>query len=186
MIALIGSISAILLLLNKYFVFKGKRIGWVFGMIGALLVNVYFYLEMVEKSKYNLWIMIVYDFALFVLMLYGYIVSSESYLKEVLKKWNFRLKLGVSFFTLSICVFLLFKTLQADMIVIQFISALCGLVGTLLIAIGTRVSTVLGWLSYLVAHLSVTYLTWKMGDFVFATCQIASAIISVIALKKIM
>ena len=68
-------VSALLLFLNKYFIRRKKAIGWIYGIIGAIVITIYFYLQMVWQHKANLWIMVVLDIALVILMSYGYIVA---------------------------------------------------------------------------------------------------------------
>lgn len=174
-------ISALLLLLNKIFVRKKKTIGWTFGIWGTIFVSLFFYLQMVWEHKGNLWIMVVYDIALFLLMVYGYMVASSvnnPKRKDFLKKWNLEFKLSVCFLTAGVCVFLLIKAITADMIFIQFLGTLCGLVGTLLLAFDKGLTNKIGWLCYVSMNLLVAYLMFKNNSYFFMTCQVISAIIS--------
>lgn len=184
---LLQIISALLLLLNKYYVFKKKTIGWTFGILGTVAITIYFYLQMIWEDKGNLWILVVYDCALLVLMIYGYLLSSTAHnfgLSKVLKKWNLVFKIGVAAITITICLVLLFQALTANLIVIQFLSAIGGLIGTLLLAFNNKGTNILGWILYAVTHCIVTYLMWETGSPFIAICQIFSAIIAILGLKN--
>lgn len=179
--------SALLLLLNKYFLFKKKTIGWTFGIWGTVAITIYFYLQMVLQNKGNLWILVVYDCALLVLMVYGYLLSSSAHnfgLSEVLKKWNLVFKIGVTTITIAICIVLLSQALTANLIVIQFLSAAGGLIGTLLLAFNTKGTNTVGWIFYAMTHCLVTYLMWETGSPFIAICQIPSAIVALLGLKN--
>lgn len=177
--------SALLLLLNKFYVFKKKTIGWTFGIWGTVAITIYFYLQMVLQDKGNLWIMVVYDCALLILMVYGYLLSSSAHnfgLSEVLKKWNLLFKIGVAAITITICLVLLFQALTANLIIIQFLSAAGGLIGTLLLAFNTKGTNTIGWIFYAMTHCLVTYLMFETGSPFIAICQIFSAIVAILGL----
>lgn len=179
-------VSALLLLLNKIFVRKKKTIGWVFGILGTIMVTLFFYLQMVWEHKGNLWIMVVYDIALFFLMVYGYLVSSSVKnppREAFLKKWNVVFKLIVVSITTLVCLIFLIQAITANLVFVQFFGALGGLVGTLLLAFHKSLTNKIGWICYLFAHLFVTYLMFKNDSVFFAICQIISAGISVLALR---
>lgn len=179
-------VSALLLLLNKIFVRKKKTIGWVFGMFGTVMVTIYFYLQMVLENRGNLWIMVVYDVALFFLMIYGYLVSSS--VKNpprvaFLKKWNVVFKLIVVSITTVVCLIFLIQAITADLVFVQFLGALGGLIGTLLLAFHKSLTNKVGWMCYLFANLLIAYLMFEKDSMFFSVCQIISAGISVLALK---
>jgi len=67
--------SAVLMFLNKVFVFQKKPVGWMLGIIGTIILTLYFLLQMWFEHKMNLWILVVMDGSLVVLMTYGYVIS---------------------------------------------------------------------------------------------------------------
>ncbi len=180
-------LSAILLLLNKYFVFKRKTIGWTFGIWGTIAITIYFYLQMILEDRGNLWIMIVYDVALLFLMSYGYFVSisdTSIRLREMFKKYSLLFKIAVVSITFIVCLGLLVQAINANLVIIQFLSAVGGLAGALLLAFNKRISSIAGWVFYFFTHLIVVYLMLETGSPWIATCQVLSAIISIAGFKK--
>jgi len=180
-------VSALLLLLNKFYVFKKRTIGWTFGILGTVTITAYFYLQMTLEHKLNLWIMIVYDVALFFLMIYGYLVShsvKNIHLNEILKKWNVPFKVVVVSLTIMVCSFLLKKAITADLVVEQFLSAVGGLVGTLMLAFNKSLTNRIGWVTYFFTHLVVTYLMIKTNSPFIAICQVLSAIVSIFGFRR--
>lgn len=182
-------ISALLLLLNKIFVFKKKTIGWTFGIFGTIVISIYFYLQMVLEHKPDLWIMIVYDCALLVLMVYGYIVNHSNHqikFKKTLVRYGVAFKVVVVSITTFVCLFLLAKAAGADktLKVVQFLSAVFGLIGTLLLAFNTKISNCFGWVSYFFAHCFVTYLMLQTDSPFIAFCQVISAGVSYFGIKN--
>lgn len=182
-------LSALLLLLNKFYVYRKKTVGWIFGIFGTVAITIYFYLQMILENRGNLWIMIVYDVALLFLMIYGYLVSSSAKNKDVrlndfLKKWNLRFKITISALTTAVCLFMLVQALTANLVVIQFLSAVGGLLGTLLLAFNTRATNIIGWITYLITHGIVTYLMMETGSPFIALCQIFSAIVAILGIRN--
>jgi hypothetical protein len=180
-------ISALLLLLNKFYVFKKKTIGWTFGIWGTVAIIIYFYLQMVLQNKGNLWIMVVYDCALLLLMVYGYLLSSGTNnfgLRKILSRWDLPFKFGIVTITTVVCIFLLSQALTANLIVLQFLCAAGGLIGTLLLAFNTKGTNTVGWIFYTVTHCLVTYLMWETGSPFIAICQIFSAVVAILGLRN--
>ncbi len=178
--------SALLLLFNKWFVYKKKPIGWVLGMWGTLAISLYFYFQMIFEDKLNLWIMIVYDIALFCVMAYGYVIShsvKKVHLNKFLQKYGLPFKVGIVSFTITVCTYL-FLQISADFVVEQFLSALGGMCGTLLLAFNKRLTNKIGWIFYFFTHLVVTCLMLKTNSPFIAVCQILSAIVSVLGLIR--
>lgn len=157
-------------------------------MIGAVVIIIYFYLQMKYAHAPDFWIMIVYDCALFVLMLYGYLIVSHSThtekLRSVLQKWNLPFKIIVSVFTSVICTYILVTGVHSSLQNAQFLSAIFGLIGTLLLAFNTKRSNIAGWICYLLAHSMVTYFTFQTGFYVIAVSQILSGVVSFFGIKN--
>ncbi|MCE9585527.1 nicotinamide mononucleotide transporter [Candidatus Nomurabacteria bacterium] len=180
-------ISALLLLLNKYFVFKKKTIGWSLGILGTITITIYFYLQMVLEDRGNLWIMVVYDVALIFIMIYGYLVSSsvkKHNLNKVLKKWNLIFKIVIFTITTVVCIFFLIQAINENLVLIQFFSVLGGLVGTIFLALNKKTVNIIGWISYLFTHLLVTYLMIETGSPFIAICQIFSAAVAFAGMRN--
>lgn len=171
-------LSALLLLLNKIFVRRKKTIGWVFGIWGTVAITIYFYLQMKLGLQENLWIMVVYDISLIFLMIYGYIVSSShtsEKRKQLIKKWNVHFKITVVSITIIVCAYFLYSAITAQLVFIQFLSAVGGLAGTLLLAFNRPSTNMIGWVFYFITHSIVTYLMFETGSPAIALCQIFSA-----------
>ncbi len=180
-------LSALLLLLNKFYVYKKKTIGWTFGIWGTVSITIYFYLQMVLQHKLNLWIMVVYDIALLFLMIYGYLVSSSfhnSFLSEKLKRWDLLFKSLVVSITGLVCLVLMIKAINAELVIVQFLSAVGGLIGTLLLAFHRKSLNKAGWVTYFLTHVLVTYLMFETGSPFIAICQILSAVVALLGLRN--
>lgn len=178
--------SALLLLFNKWFVYKQKPIGWVLGMWGTLAISLYFYFQMIFEDKLNLWIMIVYDIALFCVMAYGYLIShsvKKVHFRKLLQKYGLSFKIGIVSFTIVICTYL-FLQISANFVVEQFLSALGGMIGTLLLAFNKRLTNKIGWVFYFFTHLVVTYLMLQTNSEFIAVCQVLSAGVSILGLRR--
>ncbi|MCU0660292.1 MAG: nicotinamide mononucleotide transporter [Candidatus Pacebacteria bacterium] len=174
--------SALLLFLNKYYVRKKKAIGWFYGIIGAAVITLYFYLQMKLQHKANLWIMVVLDVALVVLMTYGYLIARAkdgNRIKDLLKKWNVLFTAIVLIVTVFVCVLLLVQVITAQLVVIQFIFAVTSLFGTLFLAFDKKASNIIGWILYLIGHSVCTYLMFKTDSPIIAVFQILSALVAI-------
>lgn len=142
---------------------------------------------MVMQHKGNLWIMIAYDIALFFLMIYGYLISSsvkQTKLHIVLEKNALLFKSIVVGITLVVCAYLLMEAIHANLVVTQFLSALGGLIGTLLLAFHKKVTNKIGWVFYFFTHLIVVYLMYKTDSPFLALCQIASAYVAYLGFRN--
>lgn len=179
--------SALLLFLNKYFVLKGKAIGWIYGALGAAVITIYFYLQMVFEHKSHLWIMVVFDIALIVNMMYGYFMASSiegSVTQDFLKKWNIPIKAVVLIVSLSVCLMLLIQALSAHLVINQFFFAVASLFGTLLLAFRKKVTNIIGWGLYFIGHCIITDVMFKTGSPVIAVFQIISGGVALWAIRK--
>jgi hypothetical protein len=72
----------------------------------------------------------------------------------------------------------------ANLVVIQFASALGGLIGTLLLAFHRKVTNKVGWVFYFFTHIIVTYLMYKTDSPFLAVCQIASAYVALLGIRN--
>ncbi len=178
--------SAILLLLNKYFVFRKKTVGWIYGIWGTIAITVYFYLQMVYEHKYNLWIMVVYDVALVFFMLYGYAIShSENNVRfrNTLKKYGFVFKLIIAVIAIVVCTIMLVQAINSNLVITQFLSVIGGLSGTLLLAVNKKQTNKIGWIVYFITHCIVTYLMIMTDSPAIAVCQVFSAIVALLGFR---
>ncbi len=180
-------VSALLLFLNKFYVRRKKAIGWIYGILGAAVITLYFYLQMVLQHKANLWIMVVLDIALVVLMTYGYLIARSKdggNVKNLLKKWNVLFKTFVLIITIFVCSLFLIEALTSILVLTQFIFALCSLFGTLLLAFDKKVTNVIGWCLYFIAHIILTYTMFKTDSPILAIFQILSVVIAIEGIFK--
>lgn len=179
--------SALLLFLNKFFVRRKKPIGWIFGILGAIVITIYFYLQMVLQNKPSLWIMIVLDVALVFLMSYGYMIASSkenSSIQKLLKEWNILFKSFVVTITIFVCSLFLIKAIASPLVVTQFIFAVGSMFGTLLLAFDRRVTNIIGWYLYFMAHVVLTYTMFETDSPILAVFQILSALIAIEGVYK--
>lgn len=171
-------ISAVLLLLNKWFLARSpKTLGWICGIVGVIILTIYLYIQMIFGHKANLWIMIINNLALIPLMFYGFMVvvaKEKSHLKSFLEKWNIAFKIIVISITLSVCLFLLIELISAELVIIQFIFTISSLSGTLLLAFNEKVSNMFGWGSYLITHSLSAYTMFQISALIFGISQILS------------
>jgi len=180
-------LSALLLFLNKFYVRRKKAIGWIYGIIGAAVITLYFYLQMVLQHKANFWIMVVLNIALVVLMTYGYLIARSKEgdrLKSLLKKWNVLFKGIVLVITVSVCSLFLIEALTSTLVLTQFLFAVGSLFGTLLLAFDKRITNSIGWGLYFVAHVILTYTMFKTDSPILAVFQILSALIAIEGIYK--
>lgn len=179
-------LSALFLFLNKYYIRKKNPIGWIHGIIGAIVITVYFYLQIIYEHK-NLWIMIVLDVALVVLMTYGYLLNRSNqneHLKSIFKKWNITFKVIVLIITISVCSLFLIEAITSGLVMMQFFFSVGSLFGTLLLAFDKKVSNIIGWLLYVMAHAIITYVMFKTGSPIIAIFQILSIFVAVDGIIK--
>ena len=179
-------VSALLLLLNKIFVYLDKAIGWIFGALGAFVINFYFYFQMTREHKQNLSLMFVLDIALIILMMYGYLVARSETgekLKEFLKKWNILFKTIVTIITISVCTLFLIETVASKLMIVQFVFAIGSLFGTLFRAFNKKIPNIIGWVLYLVAHMTCIYIMLKTDSPYMAIAQGVSSIVAVLGIR---
>ncbi|MFA7315724.1 MAG: nicotinamide mononucleotide transporter [Candidatus Paceibacterota bacterium] len=180
-------LAALLLFLNKFYVRRKKAIGWIYGIIGAAVITLYFYLQMVLQHKANLWIMVVLDIALIVLMTYGYLIARSKEgdrLKGFLKEWNVLFKGIVLVITIFVCSLFLIEAIASTLVLTQFLFAVGSLFGTLLLAFNKKVTNIIGWVLYFVAHVILTYTMFKTDSPILAVFQILSALIAIDGISK--
>lgn len=180
-------LSALLLFLNKYYVRQKKAIGWVYGILGAIIITFYFYLQMVWQHKANLWIMVVLDIALVILMSYGYLIAVANEgdrIKDLLKRWNVLFKSVVIILTIFVCSLFLIEAIASNLVIIQFIFAVGSMFGTLLLAFDKKVTNIFGWILYIIAHAVCTYLMFKTDSPIIAIFQILSILVAFDGINK--
>ena len=175
-------ISALLLFLNKYYVRREKAIGWIYGILGAIAITIYFYFQMILQHKENLWIMVVLDIALVFLMSYGYLIAAEK--KGIFKKWNVLVKAIIVSITIFVCMLLLFEALTSKLVLVQFFFAITLMFGTLLLAFKKKTTNIIGWVLYLVASIICTYIMIKTDSYIIAFFQILSGLVAIDGIVK--
>jgi hypothetical protein len=184
---LLQASSSLVLLLNKWLVYKDQPNGWLYGITGAIVISGYFYLQMIWQHQPNLWIMIVYDIALVIIMGYGYAVAKSTtggWWHTALLRWNVRLKVFVAFTALSVCSFLFYEAVAANLVLLQFLTASGGLLGSLCLAFKKRTANLMGWSLYVMAHCTCVMLALQTSSPILAITQVASGIIAVMGIRK--
>lgn len=179
-------LSALLLFLNKFYIRRKKPIGWVFGIVGAIIIAIYFYLQMILQNK-NLWILVIHVIALVALQTYGYFIARSKEggeLKTILKKWDKLFKGIVLVITIFFCLMFLIEALAATLVLTQFVFAVFTLFGTLLLALDKRVMDIIGWGLYFISHVILTYTMFKTDSPILAVFQILSALIAIEGMYK--
>lgn len=175
-------LSALLLLLNKFYLRKKNPIGWLYGIFGATIIAIYFYLQMVLENKPNLWILVVFDIALIVLMFYGYLVAKTSSLKKlqtIFKKFGLLFKVLVIFLSICVSAFLFIQSSRSTLVFSQFIFASATLFGALLLAFDKKKTNIIGWFLYFISHVLCVDLMIKTDSYIIAVFQILSAFIAI-------
>ena len=184
---LLQILSAVLFFLNKIYVRQKKAIGWIYGIIGAIVITIYFYLQMILQHKANLWIMIVLDIALVFLMLYGYLVAKSkkgTKFKEYLEKRNLLFKSIIVAIIIFVCTLLLIEAITSQLVIIQFFFAILTMFGTLFLALDKKIPNIAGWIFLFIAHVICTYIMFKTDSPIIAVFQILSALVALDGIRK--
>ncbi len=152
-----------------------RSFGWMSGIIGVILSTIYF---LVKPQNFE--VMKVYNYALFILLLYGYLISKaeeSNNLKttKFLKKWEMELKILVITITAIACRDILIQEKPSSIVSTQFYTAVTGLIGTLLLSLK---KDSLGWFLYFVTHLLSAYAMYQTDSFVISAFQGISSVIA--------
>ncbi len=177
--------TALLLLINKFYLLKKNPVGWIFGIAGSICMIVYFNLLMFEQMK-DLSILVVNGIAMLILMFYGCLIaySKKPNYKKVLEKYGYIFKVTVVSITITVCLLLLIGALNEHLIFIQFFSVSFALIGTLLMAIGTKKTLPVGWFLYIVTHILSIYFMLSLGAWLIIANQTISLCIAILGLKN--
>lgn len=150
---------------NKVLLFFNKRIGWVAGLLAGLFFVVYFFL-----IGFNVYAIVQIGFSL--LMLYGYFsYKSISHSQRTLATTILSI----------IAIVVTVLTFKGNLTILEAVSALLASWGTYFLASKKPKK---GWVSYLIAHIILIYLTFIKQQYFFVFFQFASAIVSVLAISK--
>ncbi len=167
MLLLIVSIFlGLLSILNKVFLYLGRKSGWISGMVIGLLSGFYFW-------AIDLRILGIAELGFFIVMLYGYIRRTDP-----LKEKSFHINIIMSILTLIMCYFLFVGSLT----IIQTLSSLAFIWGGFLLSTPYKV---LGWASFIIAHALTSFASFHELQLIFAYLQIISALICAYAFIKI-
>lgn len=150
---------------NKVAVLVEKKVGWIFGVIAALLAFFYFYLL-------GMYIYTVLELGLIVLMGYGFFKKQK---KNPQVEVMIRVVLAVVMLTLALFAF------NGLITIVELVSSLGLLWGTYYL---THEKIRAGWLLYVVGHTTAAYLGINKDQMFFADFQIASAIVSLVGMVK--
>ncbi len=150
-------------ILNKIYLVKGKRSGWLWGALVGLSSTVYFFLI-------DLKILSIAEIGFLIVMLYGYIVHDK-------ESKNLSLYANIILSLISIVLtVLLFKNYLTA---IEAISSLAFIWGGYYLANRKKV---LGWTFFILAHLATAFSSLDKGQLIFSILQIVSALICVYGL----
>ena len=153
----------ILSVVNKILLFLEKKSGWISGMAIGLISGFYFW-------TIGLKILALAEFGFFLVMFYGYLQHIHLSIKETFRI-NFFMSilsglLGYFFFTNALTI-------------IEIISALSFIWGGYQLANGKKI---IGWLLFLLAHITTATTSFYASQFVFSSLQVISGFICVYAL----
>jgi hypothetical protein len=176
-------LASILLFTNKIYVRKGRPLGWLLGIAGTSVMDVYFILLM-QKTGLDLWIAFIYQIALAILMLFGYLValqetSTNQLLRRRIQTISLPFKSFVVFLTISFAAYLLYSTFGKPLVWEQFWMTFFGMLAFLLLAFRKRLTNILGWAVILLAHISAIALMLPAGGYVVCFFQMISSIIAI-------
>jgi len=144
---------------NKVLVLLGKRSGWMFGAIAAVLAIYYFYLI-------GLYIYTTGEIALFVLMIYGFFKTESA--RPVVE-------LAVQTVTVIAMLLLTWFAFNGPITVLELASALIALLGAYLLTHGNVRA---GWALGAVSHALAAPLGYQKEQLFFADFQVASAVVA--------
>lgn len=176
-------LASTLLFTNKIYVRKGYPVGWLLGIAGTAIMDVYFFLLM-QETGLDLWIAFIYQIALAILMLFGYLValqetSSNQLLRRRIQTISLPFKSFVVFLTISFAAYLLYSTFGKRLVWEQFWMTFFGMLAFLLLAFRKRITNILGWIVILFAHGSAIALMAPAGGYVVCFFQLISSVIAV-------
>ena len=167
LIFLLSLFLGILSVANKILLARNRRSGWMSGILIGLLSCVYFYFA-------GLRILAAAEFGFFFVMLYGYL----QYDKRSSSRDHF-VSIVLTFLLVGVSVFLFSGALT----VLELVSSLSFIWGGYALALGKKLS---GWLLLLSAHLSTSLASYEVGQLIFSSLQILSAMICVFALIELL
>lgn len=155
-------------ILNKLFLVLNRRSGWLWGAVVGLSSAVYFFLI-------NLKILSIAEFGFLIVMVYGYLTHNKS---------SKKLSLYINIVLSSVSVVLAVLFFKNYLTTIETVSSLCFIWGGYYLA---NKKAALGWVLFLVAHITTSYSGLHKNQTLFAGLQIVSALICLYGLlnKKI-
>jgi hypothetical protein len=162
-------VISLLLFSNKILVLIDKKSGWAIGAIGCFIAMWYLYLL-------KLYVFTILEIGLIVLMMYGYLAGKEK--KDSVEKL-------IIAFLIIVMASLTYFLFEGSITVYQFIGGTTLIIGTYCLTHGKPIT---GWILYCIGHLVTAYIgynTKPIPQTFFADFQIASAIVSIVAIVKI-
>ncbi|MDR3549261.1 MAG: hypothetical protein P4M11_13535 [Candidatus Pacebacteria bacterium] len=154
---------AVLSVANKILLAFNKRSGWTSGIVIGLASAVYFYLI-------GLRILSVAELGFFLVMLYGYITHVSPSKQKTLA-----INIIISSLSVLLCLFLFAGYLT----VIETISSISFIWGGYLLTTPRRW---LGWVLFIIAHVSTSIVSFHAQQTIFASLQIVSALVCICAI----
>ena len=164
----LGVVMSIILFLNKLFLLEDKKLGWGAGILGTSLAIPYLFLI-------HLQIMAFAEIGLLILMLYGFFVNTT--------KIPERFEIAVNVLTICTILFLTFSTFSGLIGITQCITSIFLLVGIWCMSHKRKPAA---WTFLLCCHLGTAYAVYlgAQEQHFFGDFQIASALVSIVALTK--
>lgn len=159
-------VISLLLFSNKLLVLIDKKSGWVIGAIGCFIAMWYLYLL-------KLYVFTILEIGLIVLMLYGYLAGKEK--KDSVERM-------IIAFLILVMASLTYFLFEGSITTYQFVGGIALTIGTYYLTHG---KAIIGWILYCIGHIVTAYLGYQKHQLFFADFQIASAIVSIIAIIKI-
>lgn len=152
---------SLIFFLNKLLLLVEKKSGWLVGAIAALLALIYFYII-------GLYVYTVLEIGLVALMIYGFVVKTKVP----------RIERLINILIIVLMFALMIFSFSGMLTVYELISSATLLLGTYYLS---HSRLMLGWCLYIVAHFLATIVGFSKHQLFFANFQIASVIVSMVA-----
>lgn len=151
---------------NKVLIYKGRKVGWLMGALAATLAVLYF-------SLLHRYVYIILNVGLIILMGYGFLKKNKT---------SPNVEMLIRLVTIVVMVILTFSAWSGLTTAVELVSSVGLFIGTFFLT-HNRAKT--GWILYCVGHATAIHIGYCTHQWIFLVSQIASVIVSILAIKKI-
>lgn len=168
---LIQFTGSIALYYNKRHVRDQTPSGWLLGIIGLIIISI-----PVFQNKF--YVTFVLHMGMIVLSLYGYAVAVK-FLDKYSKRFDILLRLLVVILTVSMALYVAYEyRSMKNFNGLQLAHALTGLSGALFLALNTRQTRLIGWISYAFSHVMFCIYIFPRGLYIIIFFQLLSVFVA--------